>query len=352
MNVSQLRTVHVVVPEGIDDPMRPSGGNSYDRRVCDGLVAAGWQAIEYPVPGDWPQPDTAAEHALAQEIARVPDNSVLLVDGLIASAAPGVLVPQARRVRLVVLLHMPLEDAGERAVLRAARAVITTSAWTRQRLVERHAAAPDAVHIAEPGVAAAELAPGSSAGGALLCVAAVVPAKGHDVLLAALADLADLADLPWHCVFVGTLDRDPEFVATLRSRVAADRLEDRVCFAGPRVDGSLDAAYAAADALVLASHTETYAMVVTEALARGLPVIATAVGGVPDTLGHASDGARPGLLVPPGDQRALTAGLRNWLSDAAVRDTMRRAARERRVSLSDWSCTTDRVARVLSQVSS
>jgi glycosyltransferase involved in cell wall biosynthesis len=58
-------------------------------------------------------------------------------------------------------------------------------------------------------------------------------------------------------------------------------------------------AYAAAGVLVLASSSETYGMVVTDALARGRPVIATAVGGLPEALGQASDGRRPGLLVPP-----------------------------------------------------
>ena len=87
-------------------------------------------------------------------------------------------------------------------------------------------------------------------------------------------------------------------------------------FAGPRTGAELDRAYAAADLLVLASHAETYGMVVTEALARGLPVLAADVGGVTEALGHGEDGTRPGLLVPPGDPAALGAALRRWLGDA------------------------------------
>ena len=52
--------------------------------------------------------------------------------------------------------------------------------------------------------------------------------------------------------------------------------------------------------LVLPSRKETYGMVVTEALSRGIPVIASDVGGVPEALGAAPGGAQPGLLVPPG----------------------------------------------------
>ena len=155
--------MHVVVPDGIDDPARPSGGNAYDRRVCHGLAALGWSVHEHAVPGSWPRPDAASRDALADVVERIPDGAVVLLDGLVASAAPEVLVPQAGRLRLVVLVHMPLghrppDGRGrrvrtrERAVLSAAAAVITTSAWTRQRLLELYALPPERVHVAEPAV--------------------------------------------------------------------------------------------------------------------------------------------------------------------------------------------------------
>ena len=97
-------------------------------------------------------------------------------------------------------------------------------------------------------------------------------------------------------------------------------------FAGARIGGELCAAYAAADLLVLPSRAETYGMVVTEALARGVPVIAADVGGVREALGHAEDGTRPGLLVPPDDFVALGEALRSWLDDEVLRARLRRAA--------------------------
>ena len=101
--------------------------------------------------------------------------------------------------------------------------------------------------------------------------------------------------------------------------------------------------------LVLASRGETYGMVVTEALARGLPVVATAVGGVPEALGW-SGATRPGLLVPPDDVAGLAAALRRWLDDHDLRQRLRQAAGERRATLPDWSDTTERVSRVLAEV--
>ena len=329
-----MTPVHVVVPDGIDDPARPSGGNIYDRRVCRGLAAIGWSVHEHAVPGDWPRPDEPARACLTAVLAALPDHAVVLLDGLIASTVPNVLLPQADRLRLVVLVHTPVDDPGESAVLNAAAAIVTTSDWTRRRLLDRYAVRPD-VFVAEPGVDLAGIAPGTPSGGELLCVAAVTPLKGHDVLLDALALVGDPVV---RCLCVGSLTRDPSFARGLCGR------DDRVRFAGPLTGDALAAAYAGADVLVLASRAETYGMVVTEALARGLPVIASDVGGLPQTLGG------PGLLVEPGSAVALADALRTWLGDADLRQRLRAGARTRRATLTGWPVTTDRVARVLARV--
>ena len=353
-----MRIVHVVVPDGIDDPARPSGGNAYDRQVCRGLESIGWAVCEHPVPGGWPRPDAEARAALAAAVERIPDGAVALLDGLVASTAPDALVPHASRLRLVVLVHMALGHrpadgeadevrAREGAVLSAAAGVVTTSAWGRRRLLELYALPADRAHVAEPGVDAAGLAPGTAAGGALLCVAAVTPDKGHDVLLDA---LATITDLPWRCVCVGSLDRDPAWVQDVRRRSLDAALDGRVRFPGARTGAELDRSYAAADVLVLASRAETYGMVVTEALARGLPVVAADVGGLTEALGEGAGGARPGLLVAPDDPAALGAALRAWLGDDKLRERLRRAARERRASLARWPATTSLVAGVLEAV--
>ncbi|MDP9240121.1 MAG: glycosyltransferase family 1 protein, partial [Actinomycetota bacterium] len=255
LRAAAVTAVHVVLPAGIDDPTRPSGGNAYDRRICRGLAAIGWSVYEHAVPGGWPWPDAAACATVTGIIAELPDGAVVLLDGLIASTVPHVLVPEARRLRLVVLLHMPLGHAlpggavaqaatEECAVLRAAAAVVTTSTWTRRWLLDRYALRAGQVHVAQPGVDPADLAPGTASGGELLCIAAVIPAKGHDVLLAA---LARLTDRHWRCVCVGTLERDPGFVNRLACQARESGISSRLHFVGPRVGADLDAAYAAAD---------------------------------------------------------------------------------------------------------
>jgi glycosyltransferase involved in cell wall biosynthesis len=328
--------LHVVLPNDIDDPAAPSGGNTYDRRVLDGLAASGRTVHEYGVPGTWPAPRPADRVRLAAVLAGFPDGATVLLDGLVASCVPDVLVPEAERLRLVVLVHLPLEDAAEAAVLGAARAVIATSPWTRGRLLERYGL--DRVHVAVPGVDPAPVVTANPDGTRLRCVAAVAPHKGHDVLVEALAAVADLA---WTCTCVGPLDRDPAFVASLRR-------DPRIALVGPRGG---DGIYAGTDLLVHPSRGETYGMVVTEALARGIPVVATDARGLPDALGYAPDGTRPGLLVPPGDGYALGAALRRWLTNPALRDRLRRRALARRGTLAGWDGTVIEVSKILDGVS-
>jgi glycosyltransferase involved in cell wall biosynthesis len=352
-----VRTVWFVVPDGIDDPARPSGGNTYDRRLREALGARGWTVRECPVTGFWDGPDAAAFAALAAALREIPAGAVVLLDGLVASAAPEVLAPEATRLRLVVLVHMPLshrptdDEAREKehAALAGAAATVTTSEWTRRLLLDLYDLPADRVHVAEPGVEPAAPARGTEAGEALLCVGAVSPAKGHDLLLTA---LESLADLPWQCICVGRLDRDPAFAENLRRRAADAGLDERVAFTGPHTGADLDRDYATADLLVMPSRAETYGMVVTEALAHAIPVVAADVGGVDEALGQTEDGARPGLLVAPEDPPALAAALRAWLTDADLRTGLRRAAAARRETLPTWSDTAATVADVLAEASS
>jgi glycosyltransferase involved in cell wall biosynthesis len=117
---------------------------------------------------------------------------------------------------------------------------------------------------------------------------------------------------------------------------------------GPLVGPHLDTAYATADLLVHPSRAETYGMVVTEALARGIPVVATDVGGTREALGTTERFGRPGLLVPPGDAGALAAALRAWLTDDALRRRLRGAAAVRREELPTWDATVALVDDALS----
>jgi glycosyltransferase involved in cell wall biosynthesis len=357
-----LRSVHFVMPGGVDDPANPSGGNAYDRRVCLDLPGFGWQVHKHLVSGSWPRPEAAARTELARTLAELPDGTAVLLDGLVACGVPEIILPEAERLRLAVLVHLPLGDetglarqvaaeldAKERAVLRAVPAVIATSDWAVRRLVSHHGLAPEKVHCAAPGADIAPLASGTDGVSRLLCVAAVTPRKGQHRLVEALAELTDLR---WSCVCVGGLGQDPEYVAHLRGLIGKYGLQDRLELAGPKAGAELDAAYASADLMVLTSYAETYGMAVTEALARGIPVLATDVGGLPEAVGRAPDGGVPGILVPPEDPAALAAELRGWFGEADVRRRLKAAARGRRAALNGWASTAQSLAGVLGRLPS
>ncbi|MEB3371823.1 glycosyltransferase family 4 protein [Saccharopolyspora mangrovi] len=325
--------VHFVLPD--DD--QPSGGNVYDRRAIAGLAALGLDVRDSAIAGTWPQPGEDARGRLAGLLAAIPDHEVVLLDGLVACGVPDIVEAHTHRLRTAILVHLPLAaetglspetaarlDAAEKRALRAARLVITTSPSTADELDHDH------VRTALPGTEPAPVAPGTDGVTRLLCVASLTPRKGHDLLLEA------LADLPLTCDLVGP-ERDPDWAR----RLGEHRLGDRIRLRGPLTGAELADAYAAADLLVQPSRAETYGMAVTEALARGIPVIASAV---PDALG---DG---GLLVPAGDLESLTRALRRWAEDAAFRDRMRSAALRRRAHLPTWESTARQLAAALASL--
>jgi glycosyltransferase involved in cell wall biosynthesis len=393
----------VVLPASVDDPAAPSGGNRYDREVLRRLTAASpenpspvrstpaaerkrrapapsstdgpwptrFDVRERLVAGEWPRPGEPGRRALAEALGAAPDGSLVLLDGLVACGVPDLLEPHAARLRLVILVHLPLSDESgltpvdaaelrelESRALRLATAVVATSAPAARRVEELHGLS--GVHAVPPGVDPAPLAEPSPTGGRLLNVASLTRRKGQDLLLTALSGLPDLG---WSCTVAGagrvpTVDLPPPWTLHLGAgpdlpngwrsdRYGARTGPRSVRFTGALGGAALDGAYANADLFVLPSRAETYGMVVTEALARGLPVVAADVGGVPEALGTAPDGGVPGRLIPPDDPEALATALRDWLTDPGLRDRWRSRARARRQTLTGWDETARRLAEVL-----
>ena len=342
-----MSTALFVVPHGIDDPARPSGGNSYDRRIADGLSARGWSLRPVELNGNWPTPGPDATSRLDDELAQRPHGCVVIIDGLVSSAIAPLLDSSAQRHRLVLLVHLPQGGPEERAVAAAASAVIVTSPWAGRWMERRYALPTERIHVIEPGVDPADVSRGSAAGDRLMCVAAISPIKGQDVLEQALALLRERR---WRCDVVGSRAVDPAFAARVEHVAHVNGIDDRISFTGPLGGSALCDAYAHADLLVAPSRTETYGMVVTEALARGIPVVCSETGGLPETLGRVGVGERPGLLVPAGDAPALAAAIASWLDNPALRADLRARAQARRAGLTGWDRASDHAARVLQEV--
>lgn len=343
MSATSDRTVTLIVA---GDPDQLTGGYIYDGRIADALRALGWSVHVVSLAGRFPEADDRARAELAQTLAACPDGARVVIDGLALGGLPEVARAHAARLELTALVHHPLADEtgldaasctrlldSERRALATVDRVIVTSAFTARRL--RGLEMPcERIHIVEPGVDV-PARPGATAsrdeGGPtqqLLCVASLTPRKGHLVLLEA---LAGMTERDWHCRCIGSAARDPDHAAAVFTAARAQGLDGRVSWPGELDNTTLAAIYDDADVLVVPSLYEGYGMVVTEALAHGMPVIATDGGALAATLP-----AEAGLQVPAGDAPALLDALARWCDDPTLRQRLRAGSQRTRRRLGDW----------------
>ena len=313
--------MYVVVPGDLDTR---TGGYGSDRRIIAGLRDRGWLVDVRRLDDSFPTPTRSAREHAAQVLAAIPDGSIVLVDGLALGALPAEVERDAKRLKIVALVHHPLAaetgidpalaaalEVSERRALIASRSVIVTSCATAFRLAG-YGVGADRITVVEPGTDPAPLARGSAFGAqrigrvlsdparggseetrptvdlvtrpqlsnvSLLCVASLTPRKGYELLLSA---LAAIPHRHWRLTCAGSLDRDAPTVARVRAQLRADGLEDRVSLAGDMDATALAMHYDRADLFVLPTLYEGYGMAVAEALARGLPVVSTATGAIDD----------------------------------------------------------------------
>ena len=330
-------SLHLVIPGPLD---QRTGGYLYDARMTEGLRRRGWRVTVRSLRGTFPDPDEAARASMAEALAATPDGATVVVDGLALGGLPEPLAAHRCRLRILALVHHPVsEETGlapdvrdrlavlERRALAVPDGVIVTSGFTARGL-GRYGVEAGRVRVVEPGTdrppRPARAAPDGPP--RLLSVGAVVPRKGHDVLVRALARLDHLA---WECVCAGSLDRDPEHAARVLAEVEARGLAGRVRFVGECDSAALATLFAEAGLFVLASHYEGYGMVLTEALVHGLPIVSTTGGAIPETVPPEAS-----VLVSPGDDRALADALAPLLAGPGAGGSGASGA-ERRTALAD-----------------
>jgi len=347
--LSEAATIHLLVA---GDPGQLTGGYRYDARIVEGLRALGRIVCVHGLPGRFPLADDTARQSLARTLAGLADDTTVVLDGLAANGLPDVLMQHAGRLRLIGLIHHPLADetgldTTTRAALLQAESraievldhVVVTSVFTADRLSALGMGGPERTVI-EPGVARPALGErGETDCCQLLCVASITPRKGHDVLIEA---LAEITDLDWHCRLVGSMTHAADWAVSIERLIADRALESRISLDGALADEALARAYTQADLFVLASHYEGYGMVVTEAIAHGLPVVTTTGGALACTL---PDGC--GIAVAPGDAPALAGALRRLIASPERLESCAQGARSARANLNHWSDAARDFAAVL-----
>ena len=347
-----MKIGHFLIP---GDPDRRTGGTIYDRRIMAGLEYLGWRIELHSLDAAFPMPTPAALHEAHAVLAALPDQALTVIDGLALGAMPEVVAVHQNRLWLIGLVHHPLAletgldkgqrqqlFASEREALRSVRQIIVTSPSTVRALAD-YAIVPEQCVVVLPGTDPAPLAVGSNSDElVLLCAASLTPRKGHTVLLQALAQLKDRR---WRLRCAGSDAHDPATATALRKQVEDWGLTDRVEWLGELETADLHTAYQQADGFVLPSFHEGYGMVLAEALARGLPIISTTAGAIPDTVP-----ANAGLLVSPGDAAVLAEALARFMEDPGLREQLAAGARFARQRLPDWLTVSAQFAEVLEAV--
>ena len=323
-----------------------TGGYLYGQRVVNGLRAQGWAVQVAELAGRFPLADDRARAAAAQAIDAAPANATVVIDGLALPAFDRVLLRATARQPVLGFIHHPLSlETGLSAGLAARLGSIECALWSRldglvcassntARAARAAGICPARIAVAEPGVDLPSepvvrqrtVPPGSPV--RLLCVATVTPRKNHRMLVQALARVRTRS---WRLDCIGSLDRDAQTVAMLRSLIAEHGLDAHVVLHGEQSDDRLDAAWREADLFVLASDHEGYGMVLTEALAHGVPVVATRAGAIPETIP-----ASACRLVAPGDVAALARVLDRLITERAALGALAEGARAARPSLVPW----------------
>jgi glycosyltransferase involved in cell wall biosynthesis len=341
-----------VVPGDLDTP---TGGYRYDRRIIEELRRLGWQVDVLDIGDGFPFPSLAQRASALAALSEVADGCPIVIDGLAFGALPeaGLLRP---RKPLVALVHQPLAlesglDApqadvfrnSERAALAATAHVVVTSEATADIVIADYGVPPQRVSVVQPGNDPVPQACGSCDRVVrLLSVGSVVPGKGYDLLIAA---LATLADMPWQLTIAGDRTRNPAAAAQLDADIEACGLGDRIAVLGAVPPERIVELSLASDIFVLASRFETYGMALAEAIAHGLPVVSTTAGAIPDTVP-----AGAGLLVPPDDAPALAQALRRLIGDPAERRRLAGNARAAAARLPTWRDSARRFAGAIERV--
>lgn len=336
------------------DLATPTGGYGYAREVLARVPTIGVPLQHLALPAGFPAPSPDELRETARIFANLAPGTVLLIDGLAFGAMPADLIARIQNP-IVALVHHPLGYepglpdgrareliALERQALTFAKRVIASSPFTKRLLADEFAVSPSIITVAAPGTEPAQRAQGTGSPLQLLSVGSITPRKGFTFLIEA---LEPLASLDWRLIIAGPLDRDAGEVEAVKAAIARHGLTDRVELTGSLDRRHIARLYAAADVFVLPSLFEGFGMVLTEAMARGLPIVCTTGGAAAETVPDAA-----AIKVPPAAAEPLRSALHQVMTEPGLRERLGDAAWQAAQNLPGWDQTAETIAQVIREV--
>lgn len=340
----------------------PTGGYAYDRRMIEGLERLGWHVQIISLGEGYPFPSLIQEDHARSTLLNLTTGVPMVIDGLALGALPHLAVEIVKRHPLIALIHHPLAfefglsdleikslKQSETFALQQVDRIIANSPATARDLIEHYDIRPEIIDVILPGTDRIhQIEPRSQGYNEqsglvnLLSVGSIIPRKGFHYLIAA---LEPLVDLQWYLTIAGDNSRHLAAYEALMTDIKYFHLESRVQVLGAVSNQVLEDLYTKADVFVLASLFEGYGMVFAEAMAYGLPIIATTGGAIPDTVPQEA-----GLLVPPADVPALTTALKTLIQDPLYRARLSRGALQTASLQPTWEYAVQQFTAVLARL--
>jgi len=333
----------------------PTGGYRYDKEIINAWKNSGVEVELINFVGNYPFPSEKEQQTAIDSIKNFPKADIAVIDGLLGGASPDFIKLLAQHIPVTALIHHPLclengldegtakkLEASEKQGLEFVKNIITTSPATAKTVSELFQFKTDQIHTVLPGVTRGEFAKGSvNSTVNLLCVGSVIKRKGHRFLLEA---LSQIKHLDWQLDCYGSTEFDKNLFAELNEMLKTNKLSEKIKFHGAVSDAELEAAYLSADIFVLPSLYEGYGMVYAEAIVRGLPVIATNAGAIPQTVPKTC-----GILIEPENSKMLKQAIEQLISDSELRDQYRNATIREEPNFPTWQKSAHQFAAILKE---
>lgn len=283
--------LHFLIPGDIDTL---ASCYIYDKRLIEGLKQRGHQVEVHRLNDDFPFPSDESIQHCSQTVKNIAKSETVIVDSLALGVIPSILKELSLTNPVIGLIHLPLSadpnySAYQRTLItsqeieafRLVKNFIVSSEFTRETLInfgiEEHK-----INLVIPGIddfPQKKNYPDQPT--KLLSIANMCRSKDHSLLVRALTALKD-KDWVLHCY--GNLDWDRDYLADFQSLIRKNNLQKKILIHSTISGQELSDAYLDADLFVHPSDFEIYGMALVEALAHGLPVIASTGGGILKTI--------------------------------------------------------------------